>query len=74
MIIGVIILFLVGSVVLFKTYYSSSSQTYSSGVPYTSKDLKISFQYPKNWHVDEKNYDILIASYSTKIGEGSIPA
>src|SRR3989344_7237517 len=41
---------------------------------YTSKDLKISFNYPKDWSVDEKDYDIMVTSYKTKIGENKSPA
>ena len=40
---------------------------------YTSKDLKISFKYPQNWYVNEKNFSILITSYTTFIGEGKSP-
>lgn len=40
---------------------------------YTSKDLKISFAYPENWYVDEKDYDIMITSYQTVIGENKSP-
>jgi len=40
---------------------------------YTSRDLKISFDYPKSWYVDEKDFDIMITSYKTKIGENKPP-
>ncbi|MEX2028382.1 MAG: PsbP-related protein [Candidatus Curtissbacteria bacterium] len=45
----------------------------SSLKEYSSKDLKISFNYPKNWYVDEKDYDIMLTSYKTKIGENKQP-
>ncbi len=45
----------------------------SSTVRYVSKDLKISFSYPKNWYMDEKDLSILIASYETRIGQNSQP-
>lgn len=37
---------------------------------HTSLDLKIYFQYPNGWYVDEKNGNVLITSYRTFIGEG----
>ncbi len=40
---------------------------------YTSKDLKISFNYPKDWFVNEKDYDVMITSYKSKIGENKLP-
>lgn len=40
---------------------------------YTSEALKISFQYPKDWYFDEKDYSILLTSYKTKIGENKQP-
>ena len=40
---------------------------------YTSQDLKISFEYPDGWYVDEKDLDIMITSYMTKIGENKSP-
>ncbi len=40
---------------------------------YTSQALKISFQYPKDWYVDEKDYSILLTSYKTRIGENMQP-
>ncbi|OGH38512.1 MAG: hypothetical protein A2905_04370 [Candidatus Levybacteria bacterium RIFCSPLOWO2_01_FULL_36_10] len=40
---------------------------------YRSQDLKISFSYPKDWYVYEKDWSILLASYKTRIGENSSP-
>lgn len=40
---------------------------------YTSKDLKISFELPKDWYVDEKDFSVLLTSYKTKIGENKQP-
>lgn len=37
---------------------------------HTSQDLKISFQYLREWNVDEKNGNVLITSYRTFIGQG----
>lgn len=40
---------------------------------YRSKGLKISFEYPNEWFVSEKDFDIMITSYMTKIGENKPP-
>lgn len=40
---------------------------------YTSQSLKILFKYPNGWYVDEKDFDIMITSYKTKIGENKPP-
>lgn len=40
---------------------------------YTSQDLKISFKYPKSWYLDEKDFDIMVTSYQTRIGENKPP-
>lgn len=42
-------------------------------VQHTSKDLKISLFYPKDWHIQEKDFSILLASYETRIGQNSRP-
>jgi len=39
---------------------------------YTSQDLGITFDYPKEWFVNEKGFDILITSYPTFFGENKI--
>ncbi len=67
-IIGTIVLLVVGSVFWVKTYLKSSS-----GVSYTSKDLKLSFQYPNGWILDEKNREILIANYKTSLNQNNQP-
>lgn len=41
---------------------------------YTSKDLKISFKYQKNWYLDEKGRSVLITSYATNIGDNKLPS
>lgn len=51
--------------------YIQNSQ--SSTVSYASKDLKISLNYPKPWYIQEKDLDIMISSYNTRIGENSRP-
>lgn len=40
---------------------------------YSSQDLKIIFNYPKGWFVNEKDFDIMITSYETRIGENKAP-
>ncbi len=40
---------------------------------YSSEDLKISFEYPDNWFVNEKNYFLIMTSYATKIGRNEQP-
>lgn len=40
---------------------------------YRSNDLRISFVYPNGWYVDEKEFDIILTSYQTKIGENRPP-
>lgn len=52
---------------------SSSTKKDNNLTTYTSKDLKISFEYPANWYLDEKDLEIMITSYKTKIGENKIP-
>lgn len=58
-----------------KTQSSQQDKTYEKSQPkeYTSKDLKISFKYPKWWFVNEKDYDIMLTSYETRIGENKPP-
>ncbi|OGH48157.1 MAG: hypothetical protein A3A51_03970 [Candidatus Levybacteria bacterium RIFCSPLOWO2_01_FULL_39_10] len=52
-------------------FFLSLQQT--GTVKYISEDLKISFNYPNRWYVDEKDYDIILASYQTEIGDNSRP-
>ncbi|MEK7534008.1 MAG: hypothetical protein AAB600_01595 [Patescibacteria group bacterium] len=66
-IVGVLLLFVLA---LIKQNPQDVSQQY---LTYTSQDLKISFEYPRDWHVDEKDRSILIVSYATRIGKGSTP-
>lgn len=42
-------------------------------VSYTSEEMKLSFKYPKEWLVNEKNYDIMITSFPTKFGDNMQP-
>src|SRR3989338_1119491 len=54
--------------------YIPLSNTQNSDLQtYTSQALKISFSYPKDWIVNEKDYSILISSYKTRIGENVSP-
>jgi len=58
------------------TVYKNSSEVTQSneGVKnYLSKDLKMSFNYPRDWFVNEKNYFLMVTSYRTKIGENENP-
>lgn len=76
---------IIGAVLLFKsnliqpqTYQQTQNPSPITNnadlLDYTSKDLKISFKYPKDWYVDEKDYNIIITSFKTKIGEGKAPS
>ncbi len=40
---------------------------------YISKDLQISFNYPTNWYINEKDRSIMLTSYKSTIGENSRP-
>ena len=40
---------------------------------YTSKDLKISFKYPKNWFMDDRYQTILLTNYKTSQNEDMKP-
>lgn len=40
---------------------------------HTSEDLKISFTYPKDWYIYDKNFDVFITSYFTNHNEGKKP-
>lgn len=40
---------------------------------YSSKDLKISLDYPKNWYLEEKNYNIMLTTYPSSIGDNKTP-
>ena len=53
-------------------FYSQGTQQ-SSTIQYLSKDLKISLSYPKGWFIQEKDFNILLASYETRIGQNSRP-
>ncbi|MBI2621843.1 MAG: hypothetical protein HYW63_04355 [Candidatus Levybacteria bacterium] len=52
-------------------FFFNSQQT--GTVQHVSEDLKISLNYPRGWYIDEKDYDILLASYQTQIGDNSRP-
>lgn len=77
---------IIGAVIFFTSGFQKSNRlTSSSPTPdstqatsdnlknYTSNDLKISFSFPKDWYIDEKDYEIMITSYSTRIGENKEP-
>ena len=40
---------------------------------YSSKDLKISFEYPDKWFLEEKYYFIMLTSYKSKINSNQQP-
>jgi hypothetical protein len=40
---------------------------------YTSKDLKISFKYPKDWYIDDRYQMILITNYNTNLNKDDKP-
>ncbi len=40
---------------------------------YTSGDLKISFKYPNSWVIDDRYFEILIASFDTNLNTNKIP-
>jgi len=78
-IIGVAIFFAVSSPKIASltspsTTPDSTQETSKNLKTYTSDNLKIAFNYPKGWYIDEKDYDIMITSYSTKIGENVEPS
>jgi len=52
---------------------SQSSTETSDFKSYTSQDLGISFKYPKDWFVNEKDYEIMLTSYETEFGENRSP-
>jgi len=78
LIVGVFLIFILAA---FKQKPQDLSQQYSNQPQiqntnfktHTSQDLKISFQYPKEWYVNEKDRNILIASYYTRIGQNIVP-
>src|SRR3989338_6695511 len=52
------------------TYPNSQKAGESSELlkKYSSTDLKISFEFPKDWFVNEKDFDLMVSSFSTKFG------
>lgn len=46
---------------------TSTDQTITDSTPYTSKDLKISFNYPKGWSVEEEDRIILISNFKSSL-------
>jgi hypothetical protein len=54
-------------------YPESSQEPQSKNKTYQSEDLEISFEYPKDWFVSEKNLDIMVTSYLTVIGDNNQP-
>ena len=40
---------------------------------YVGTDLKISFNYPASWYVDNKVFDVMVTSYPTVIGDNKTP-
>jgi len=54
--------------VVFILYSQKSSTT-----QHVSTDLEISLEYPRGWYVQEKDFNILLSSYETLIGQNSRP-
>lgn len=71
----------IGLVVFFKTQSSTNSNLTTSNSAqkdrnlnnHTNKDLKIALEYPASWYLDEKDFEIMITSYKSKIGENKKP-
>lgn len=40
---------------------------------HTSQDLKISFEYPNDWYVDDRNYTVLLTNYLTSLNSNDHP-
>ncbi len=73
-IIGIILIG--GGLLYWKGSYIPNAQvSISSSVQsYTSKDLKISFQYLKGWYVDDRYQRILLTTYKTSLNENVSPS
>lgn len=52
--------------------YSQGFQQFGT-VRYVSKDLRMSFDYPKRWYVDEKDYAILLTDHYTNLNRDDKP-
>lgn len=74
-IIAIIAIALFGLMFIFRQTNKHNYQLEQVGsfTNFTSSDLKISFNYPREWYVDDKNLSILLTSYKTFIGENKKP-
>lgn len=52
---------------------SSTAATELKYKSYTSKDLKISFKYPANWYINEKDFDLMLTTFVTRFGRNDQP-
>ena len=69
---------LIGGAFVYSKIYSPlpSSKEVSTEVQtktHTSEDLKLSFQYPKDWHVDDRYQKILLSNYQTSLNQNNQP-
>lgn len=75
---NIAVLVLLGIILLFAmlvfSLYANNGKESDSYLTHANDDFKILFNYPKDWYIDEKNFDILISSYPTYIGENSKPS
>lgn len=69
--ISAIILFL-AAVFLFLQFQWFVKQ--NSVKTHVSNDLKISFQYPKDWHIDDRYYFVLLTNYLTNLNKNDRPS
>lgn len=58
-------------VVLLK--FNILNQTQLSNTPYRSTDLKISFNYSKEWYIDDRDYNLLLTNYPTNQNRNEPP-
>jgi len=54
--------------------YSNQPQIQNANFKtHTSQDLKISFKYPKDWHIDDRYRKVLITNYETNLNRDDKP-
>lgn len=54
----------------------TDTQKYSKSldsIPYTSQDLNISFNYPKDWHIDDRDMNLLLTNYPSSLNKDLKP-
>lgn len=78
-IVGVFILFVLislgkNSQPLTQQYLNQPQIQNSKFKTHTSQDLKISFQYPEGWYVDDRYFMILLANYETNLNRDDKPS